>query len=166
MQHHRNLQWIPPQKKPWSTLFSTTKKIRPTSRNGRFLILRPNLRPLSGSKFVFLKIYLTRIVFWGKIYRELPCYWNHYIIISRSWWKFEKIHDEKFGIFEFWLRSRNNVEMIATLRQSPVNFTPKNTMVNFLFHKKKQIRPTSQNSRFPILRPNLEPLSGMEIFFS
>ena len=48
-------------------------------------------------------------------------------------------NDEQFGFFEFWVLSRNNVEMIATLRESPVNFIPKNTMINFFFHKKKKI---------------------------
>ena len=48
-------------------------KIR-KSKNGRFPILRPNLRPVSGiERLFFLKILLTRIVFWGEIYRELPC---------------------------------------------------------------------------------------------
>ena len=37
-------------------------------------------------------------------------------------------------------------------------------MINF-FSTKKKFRPTSQNERFPILRPNLKPLSGIEIFF-
>ena len=46
--------------------------------------------------------------------------------------------DEKFGFFEIRLWSRKNVEIIATLRWSPVNFTPKNTMVNFFFQKKKK----------------------------
>ena len=47
-------------------------------------------------------------------------------------------NNEKFGFSEFWLWSRNNVEMIATSRWSPVNFTPKNTMINSFFHKKKK----------------------------
>ena len=48
-------------------------KIR-KSQNGLFPILRPNLRPLSGiEKLFILKIQLTRIDFWGEIYRELPC---------------------------------------------------------------------------------------------
>ena len=34
------------------------------------------------------------------------------------------------------------------------------------FHKKKKIRPTSQNGRSPILRSNLKTLSGIEILFS
>ena len=75
-------------------------------------------------------------------------------------------NNEKLGFFEFWLWSRNNVEIIATLRESPVNFTQKNTMINFFSTKKKKFRPTSLNGRFPILRPNLRPLSRIENFFS
>ena len=75
-------------------------------------------------------------------------------------------NDEKLGFFEFWLWFRNNVEMIATSRWSPVNSTPKKTMINYFFNnKKKKFRRTSQNGRFPILRPNLRPLSGIENFF-
>ena len=48
-------------------------------------------------------------------------------------------NDEQFGLFEFWLWCRNNDEMIATSRSSPVNFTPKNTTMNFFFHQKKKI---------------------------
>ena len=40
--------------------------------------------PFGNQNFFFLKIELTRIVFWGNIYRDLPCHWNHYIIISGS----------------------------------------------------------------------------------
>ena len=39
-------------------------------------------------------------------------------------------------------------------------------MVNFFFQKKKKFRQTSQNRRFPILRPNLRRLSGIKISFS
>ena len=73
-------------------------------------------------------------------------------------------NNEKFGFFEFCLWSRNSVGIIATLRLSPVNFIPKNSMINF-FSTKKKFRPTSQKGRFPILRSNLWPLSGIEIFF-
>ena len=70
--------------------FFHKKKFRPTSQIGRFPILRPNLRPLSGiEKLFFLKIQLSRIVFGCEIYRELQCRWNHQIIISGSWSKFE-----------------------------------------------------------------------------
>ena len=34
------------------------------------------------------------------------------------------------------------------------------------FPQKKKFRPTSQNGRFPILRPNLRPLSRIDNFFS
>ena len=40
--------------------------------------------PFGNRNFFFLKIQLTRIVFWCEIYRELPSRWNHYIIISGS----------------------------------------------------------------------------------
>ena len=46
-----------------------------------------------------------------------------------------------------------------------MNFTPKNTNVNFFSTKNKKFRPTSQNGRFPILRLNLRRLSVIEIFF-
>ena len=45
-------------------------------------------------------------------------------------------NDEKIGFFDFCLWSRNSVGIIATLRWSPVNFTPKNTVINFLLNKK------------------------------
>ena len=46
-------------------------------------------------------------------------------------------NNEKVGFFEFCVWSRNNVRIVATLRKSPVNFTPKSNMINFFFHKKK-----------------------------
>ena len=46
--------------------------------------------PFRESKILFFNIELNRIVFWGEIYRELPCRWNHYIIISGSRSKVEK----------------------------------------------------------------------------
>ena len=46
-------------------------------------------------------------------------------------------NNEKCGFFEFWPWCRNNDQMIATLRVSPVNFTPKNSTINFFFTKKK-----------------------------
>ena len=74
-------------------------------------------------------------------------------------------NDEKISFFDFCLWSRHNVGIIATSRYSPVNFTPKNTMINFFFHKKKN--PSDiQKWSYSILRQNLRPLSGIEIFFS
>ena len=80
-----------PKKHYDKLFFRQKKKFRPKSQNGRFPILRPNLRPLSGiENFFFSKFLLTRLVFWGEIHRELPCRWNHYIIISGSRSKVEK----------------------------------------------------------------------------
>ena len=144
--------------------FQKKKKFPQTSQNGRFPILRPNLRSLSGNENFFSQnlTYSYSFLGWNLpgITMLLESFHNYFGIEVKS-----RKNDEKFGFFEFWLWSRNNVEMIATLRHSPVNFTPKNTMVNFFFHKKKKFRLTSQNGRFPILRPNLRPLSGIENFF-
>ena len=85
---------------------------------------------------------------------------NYFRITVKSW----KNH-EKIGFFEFWLWSRKKVEMIATVRQSPVNFTPKNTIVNFFSHKKK-IRPTSQMVVFRFWERTWDPFGGSKIFFS
>ena len=74
-------------------------------------------------------------------------------------------NDEKFGFSDFCLWFRNNDGVIATLREYPVNFTPKNPIYNFFFHKKKKFRPTSQTGHLSILSSNLRPLSEIEIFF-
>ena len=60
LQHHGNLHQISPQKTVRSSIFSAKKKkFRPTLQNGRFPILRPNLRPLSGiENFFFSKFNL------------------------------------------------------------------------------------------------------------
>ena len=67
-----------------------------------FAILRPKLRPLSGiDNFIFSKFNLLVYFFSGKIYRELPCRWNHYIIISGSRSKVEKtMKNSVFSNFE------------------------------------------------------------------
>ena len=44
-------------------------------------------------------------------------------------------------------------------------FHPEKHYGQLFFPKKKKIRQTSQNGRFPILRPNLRPLSRVENFF-
>ena len=67
------------------------KKFRPTSQNGRFRDFETEPEtPFGNRKFFFLKIELTHTVFWDEIYRELPCRWNHDIIISGSRSKVEK----------------------------------------------------------------------------
>ena len=51
-------------------------------------------------------------------------------------------------------------------QQSSVNFTPKKTMINFFFTKKKNyLSDTSKMVVLAILRPNLRPLVGIENFF-
>ena len=61
------------------------KNLHPTSENGRFRDFETEPEtPFGNGQFFFLKIQLTRTVFWGEIYRGLPCRWNHYIIISGS----------------------------------------------------------------------------------
>ena len=95
--------------------FFQKKKFRPTSQNGRFPILRPNLRRLSGIENFSSQNLTYSYSFLG---RNLPGITmsseslNNYFgntVKSRK-------YDENFGYFEFWLWSRNNVEMIATLR--------------------------------------------------
>ena len=121
--------------------------------------------PFRESKIFFSQnlTYSYRFLGWNLpgITMSLESLHNYFVITVKS-----RKNDEKLGFFEFWLWSRNNVEMSATLRWSPVNFTPKNTSQLFFSKKKKKFCPTSQNARFPILRPNLRPLSRIENFFS
>ena len=112
------------------------KKFRPTSQNGRFPILRPNLRPLSGiEKFFSPNItYSYSFLRWNLpgITMSLKSLNNYFGITSKS-----RKNDEKFVFFDFCLWFRNNDGIIATLRLSPVYSTPKNPMINFFFQKKK-----------------------------
>ena len=65
--------------------FSTKKKIPSYIPKWSFFEFKTGPEtPFGNRKFFFLKIKLTRIVFWGEIYPELPCRWNHYIIMSWS----------------------------------------------------------------------------------
>ena len=75
-------------------------------------------------------------------------------------------NDEKFGFFEFCLWSQNNVEIIATLRPSPSNFTPKNTKVNFFFHKKKNSVRHPKMVVFRFWDRTWNPLRESKFFFS
>ena len=92
LQHHGNLHQISPQKTLRSTFFSTKKRNIPSD------ILKSSFSdfetepetPFGNRNFFFLKILVTRIAFWGKIYWELPWRWIHYIIISGSRSKVEK----------------------------------------------------------------------------
>ena len=145
--------------------FSTKKKFRPTSQNGRFPILRPKLRPVSGIENFFSQNLTYSYTFLGwnlpGITVPLESLHNYFGITVKS-----TKTDKKIRFFDFCLWCRNNVGIIATLRWSPVNFTTKKHYEQLFFPQKKKFRPTSQNGGFPILRQNLRPLLGIEIFFS
>ena len=165
LQHHGNLQWIPPPKNTMINFFFHKKKN--SVRHPKmvvFAILRPNLRPLSGIEIYFSSnlTYSYSFLGWNlpEITMALNSLHNYFGITVKS-----RENDEKFGFFEFWLWSRNNVEMIATSRWSPVNSPPKNTMINFFFHKKKKFRPTSENGRFRDFETEPETPFGNRKFF-
>ena len=92
MQHHGYLHQMSPQKTLRSTFFFHKKRNNPSD------ILKSSFSdfetepetPFGNRNFFFLKILVTRIAFWGKIYWELPWRWYHYIIISGSRSKVEK----------------------------------------------------------------------------
>ena len=116
LQHHGNLQWILPQKTLWSTFFSTKKKkFRPTSQNGRFRFWDRNWDSFRESKIFFSQnlTYSYSFLGWNLpgIAMSLESLYNYFGITVKS-----RKSDEKFGFFEFWLWSRNNVKMIATSR--------------------------------------------------
>ena len=72
-------------------LLKIKKKFHSTPQNGRFRDFETEPEtPFGNRQLLFLKIQLIRMVFKGEIYRELPCRWNHYIIISGSRSKVEK----------------------------------------------------------------------------
>ena len=165
LQHHGNLQWIPPQKTLWSTFFSRKKKIPSDIPKWSFFDFKTETESPFGNRKFFPQnlTYSYSFSGWNSpgITMYLESLDNFFGITVKS-----RKNDENFSCFELWLWSRNNVEMIDTLRESPVNFIHKNTMVNFFFHKKKKFCSTSLNGGFPILRPNLRLLSGIENFFS
>ena len=94
--------------------------------------------PFQESKIFFSQnlTYSYSFLGWNlpRISMSLDSLHNYYGITYKN-----RKNDETFGFLEFWLWSRNDVEMIATLRESPVNFIAKNIMVNFFFQKKKKI---------------------------
>ena len=162
MQHYGKLRWIAPQKKiRWTFSSTKKKKFRPTSQNGRFRDFETEPEtPFWNRQFFFSQNLAYSYNFSGwhlpGINMSLESLHNYFGNTVKS-----RKNDEKFGFFDFFLWSRSNVGIIATLPKSPVNFSPKKNMMNLFFHKKK-FRPTSQNGRFPILTPKLRPLSGIE----
>ena len=76
-------------------------------------------------------------------------------------------NDGKFGFFYFCLWFWNNDGIIATLRKSPVNFTPKNNIVNFFSTKKK--KNYVRHPKMVVYRVwdrTCDPLRESKIFFS
>ena len=128
-----------PQRTLRSTLFSTKKKN--SVRHPKMVVYRfwdRTWDPFRESKTFFSQnlTYSYSFLGWNLtgITMSLESLHNYFGITLKS-----RKNDEQFGFFEFWVWSRNNVESIATLRESPVNFTPKNTTINFFFDKKKKI---------------------------
>ena len=91
LRDHGNLQWISPQKTLWWPFFSRKKKN--SVRHPKMVVYRFWDRiwdPFRKSKIFFSQNLTYTSSFWGEIYRELPCPWNHYIIIMGSRSKIEK----------------------------------------------------------------------------
>ena len=94
--------------------------------------------PLRESKIFFSQNLTYSYIFLGRnlpgITMSLESLHNYFVNTVKS-----RKNDGKFGFFNFCLWFRNNDGIIATLRWSPVNFTPKNPIVNFFFYKKIKI---------------------------
>ena len=120
--------------------------------------------PFRESKFFFSQnlTYSYSFLGWNLpgITMSLESLHNYFVITVKS-----RKNDEKIGFFDFCLWSRNNAEMIATLRLSPVRFTPKNTMINFFFHKKKKIPSDIPKCSFSDFKTEPETPFGNRNFF-
>ena len=73
---------------------------------------------------------------------------------------------ENFGFLDFCLWSRHNIGIIATLRESPVNFTPKNTMIKFFSKKTKNSGRHPKMVVFGFWDRTWEAFRELKIFFS
>ena len=143
--------------------FSRKKKFRQTSQNGRVPILRPNLSPISEIENFFFSKFNLLVVFWGEIYQELPCRYNHYIIISWSRSKLEKtMKNSDFSNFDYdpeimlkWLQHHGNLQWIP----------PQKTLWSTFFSKKKNSVRHPKIVVIAILRPYLRPFPGIDNFF-
>ena len=74
-------------------------------------------------------------------------------------------NDEKFGFVDFCLWFRHNVGIIATVRYSPVNYTPKNSMINFFSTKKKNYAQHPKVGVFRFWGRTWNPFREWKIFF-
>ena len=97
--------------------------------------------PFRESKIFFSQnlTYSYSFLGWNlpEITMSLESLHNYFVITVKS-----RQNDKKFGFFDFCLGFQNNDGIIATWRLSPVNFTPKNPIVNFFFQKKKKKIPS------------------------
>ena len=167
LQHHGNLQWIPPQKTLWSTFFSRKKKN--SVRDPKLVVFRfwdRTWDPFRESKFFFSQnlTYSYSFIGWNLpgSNRSLESLRHYFGITVKS-----RKNDEKFGFFEFWLWSQHNVKMIATSRSSPVNSNPKNAMINFFFQKRKKIPSDIPNWSFLDFETEPEtPFANRKFFYS
>ena len=116
LQDHGNLQWISPQKTLWSPFFSRKKKN--SVRHPKMVVYRfwdRTWDPFRESEIFFSQnlTYSYSFLIWNSpgITMSLESLHNYFGITVKGW-----NNDKKFGLFEFWLWSRNKDEMIATLR--------------------------------------------------
>ena len=104
-------------KKHYDQLFfpEKKKKFRQTSQNGRFPILRTNLKPLSGIEIFFYQnlTYSYSFLGWNLpgITMSSESLNNYFGITVKG-----RKNYEKFGFLNFCLWSRQNIGIIATLR--------------------------------------------------
>ena len=113
LQHHGNLQWLSP-KKHYERVFFHKKKIPSDIAKWSFSKFETKPESLRESKIFFSQNLTYSYSFFGwnlpKITMSLESLHNYSGITVKT-----RKNDEKFGFFEFWMWSRNNVEMIATL---------------------------------------------------
>ena len=116
LQDHGNLQWISPQKTLWSPFFP--RKKRNSVRHPKMVVYRfwdRSWDPFRESKIFFSQnlTYSSSFLGWNLpgITMSLESLHNYFGITVKS-----RKNDKKFGLFEFWLWSRNKDKMIATLR--------------------------------------------------
>ena len=113
LQHRGNFQWILPQKTLWSTFITTKKKI--LSDIPKWSFSRFWDRTFQESKIFFFPrlTYSFSFLEWNSlgITMLLESSYNYFGITVKR-----RKNDEKFGFFDFWLWSWNNVDNIATSR--------------------------------------------------
>ena len=151
----------------WSTFFSTKKKN--SVRHPKMVVFRfwdQTWDPFRESTIFFFQnlTYSYSYLGWNLpgITMSLESLNNYFVITVKS-----RKNDEKFGFFDCCLWSRNNVGIIAILRSSPVNFTPKNDMINFLLKKKKKIPSDISKWSFSDFETEPEtPFGYRQFFFS